>query len=177
MMSSSVERRIELGAGAFLRPIVEDDVTEQYVEGLNDPEVHRFLVGPRRDRQTAASVREFVRMNREDPAAILFGLFVGDMLRGTARLHDIGEEGAFLGLAIFDKSLWGQGWGTRIVEGVTRFALGELGIARVRAIIEDDNVGSQRAFQRAGYRHDASADKVEEGQVKQLWESQSIPRG
>lgn len=171
MIGAATTTRVELGDGAYMRALIEDDVTAAYVDGLNDPEVHRFLVGPRSRIQTFDTVRDFVRHNREDPAAILFGLFVGDELRGTARLHDMRDGEAFLGLAIFDKRLWGRGWGTRFVRGVTQHARVALGIRKVRAIIEAENVGSQRAFERAGYSHDAASDTVEQGQIKQLWES------
>ena len=175
MSADAAVSRVDLGNGAYLRPLAEDDVTDEYVNGLNDPVVHRFLVGPRRQRQTRESVRAFVAANRQDREAILFGLFVEDRLRGTARLHDIREGSAFLGLAIFDKSIWGQGWGTRIVKGATTFALGELGLKRVAAVIEEENIGSQRAFENAGYGRVPSADTTQDGQVKQFWEFH--PRG
>jgi RimJ/RimL family protein N-acetyltransferase len=165
-----VNVRLPLTPAAYLKPLVEDDVTTAYVDGLNDPVVHRFLVGPRSRRQTPDLVRGFVRANREDPGAILFGLFVDDVLRGTARLHDIGSAGACLGLAIFDRAIWGQGWGRRMVGAVTTYALTELGVPRVQAVIESENVGSLRAFEHAGYEHLPDADREEDGLVKQLWE-------
>jgi RimJ/RimL family protein N-acetyltransferase len=160
--------RIDLDGKAHLRVLAEHDVTPDYVRSLNDPVVHRFLVGPRSQTQTIDSVRGFVRRNVEDPASLLFGLFVSDTLRGTVRLHDIRAGGAFLGLAVFDRALWGQGWGTRCVRAATRFAREELNVSRVAAVIETDNAASLKVFDRAGYRC-AAEPVVQDGACKQLW--------
>jgi RimJ/RimL family protein N-acetyltransferase len=161
--------RIVLPEDAYMRTLCEEDVTVEYVRGLNDPLVHRFLVGPRSRVQTIESVRAFVRRNRLDSAALLLGMFVRDTLRGTVRLHDISEASAFLGLAIFDRALWGQGWGTRCVEAATRFAQAELRVSQVAAVIEPENIASIKAFQRVGYARVADKLQMEDGQAKQLW--------
>jgi RimJ/RimL family protein N-acetyltransferase len=168
--------RLDLTPTAYLTPLDESDVTQAYVDGLNDPVVHRFLVGPRSRVQTPDLVRGFVRANRDDAHAILFGLFVDGRLRGTARLHDIGRDGAYLGLAIFDRGIWGQGWGSRMVDGVTRYAIGELGLPAVRAVIEEENLASRRAFEKSGYVHRTADDVIQDGMVKQLWEFSSNSR-
>ena len=53
--------RLQLGSGACLKPLPVSGVTNAYVNGLNDPAVNQFLVGPRRHKQTLDTVREFVR--------------------------------------------------------------------------------------------------------------------
>src|SRR5262245_35578690 len=81
--------RLDLGGGDYLRPIAPTDVTQAYVDGLNDPEVHRYMEAPRKQRQTLDSIRSYVAANAADPHAILFGIYCGDTLRGTVRLHDL----------------------------------------------------------------------------------------
>jgi len=163
--------KIYLGENAFLRPLSADDVTAGYVEGLNDPEVYRFLVGPSRQRQTIELVRGFVRANEEDLHAILFGLFVDGSLRGTSRLHDICLESAYLGIALFDRSIWGQGWGTRMIRGIVDYAVDSLDVKKVFAGIENENMASQCAFEKAGFQRcddHLSSDK------SQLWVSSGV---
>jgi len=156
IFSKTVIPIISLGESAFLRPLAEEDVTPGYVDGLNDPEVHRFLIGPSKQRQTIELVREFVRGNYEDSHAILFGLFVDGSLRGTSRLHDICPESAYMGIALFDRSIWGQGWGTRMIRGIADYTIGSLGAKKVLAGIENENAASQRAFEKAGFRRCAN---------------------
>lgn len=73
--------RLQLGSGACLKPLPVSGVTNAYVNGLNDPAVNQFLVGPRRHKQTLDTVREFVRENWNAEDSLLFGLFVDGQLR------------------------------------------------------------------------------------------------
>jgi len=154
--------RLDLGNGAFLKSLAEADVTAAYVDGLNDPEVHRYMEAPRKQRQTLETVRAYVRDNAADSRAILFGIFSEHVLRGTARLHDIdGDRGtATVGIALFDRRVWGQGLGSAAIAAVARFAAAELRLTRLEAGIIDANKGSIRAFEKAGFRRmrDKAAD-------------------
>lgn len=60
----------------ILRPLVPEDVHEAYIQGLNDPDVNRYLVTVRQQVQTAETVQAFVRANRDDPDAVLFGIWI-----------------------------------------------------------------------------------------------------
>lgn len=152
--------RLELGNGAFLRPLVEADVSVAYVDGLNDPEVHRYMEAPRKQRQTPEIVRAYVGSNAADPRAILFGIYSDGILRGTLRLHDVDfrEAIATIGIALFDRRVWGQGLGSDALAAAARFAFEELRLARLKAGIVDANAGSVRTFEKAGFRRAESMD-------------------
>ena len=75
---SSIQLRVE--GGAVLRPLQEQDVSDGYVIGLNDPRVSQTLVGPRRQRQTLESVRAYVGLNWRDDRSILFGVYIDGAL-------------------------------------------------------------------------------------------------
>ncbi len=145
---------LELRDGAYLLPLQADDVTMAYVDGLNDPEVHRYMEAPRKRRQTLEDVRGYVAANAADPQAILFGLYVGEILRGTVRLHDVNfSRGiATVGIALFDRRVWGQGLGSAALAAVARYATGKLGLTRLEAGIIVANKGSILAFEKAGFR-------------------------
>lgn len=161
--------KLPLGNGDFLRPLQEQDVTPQYVGGLNDSDVNKFLTGPKQQWQTMDTVKSFVCTNRDADDGLLFGLFVGGELRGTTRLHDITQEQAYLGLALFDKSIWGKGWGRRVIVAVTEFARKDLRIKKIVAGIEDENIASQKAFAAAGYQIRTDEHKVTEKSGAQFW--------
>jgi RimJ/RimL family protein N-acetyltransferase len=146
--------RLDLKDGAYLRPLQPEDVTMDYVDGLNDPEVHRYMEAPRKQRQTLEGVRAYVAANAADAQAVLFGLYVGGILRGTVRLHDVESGGgtATVGIALFDRRAWGQGLGRAAIAAVANYATGELGLTRLEAGIIAANRGSIQAFERAGFR-------------------------
>jgi [ribosomal protein S5]-alanine N-acetyltransferase len=141
--------------GGYARPLRPTDVHEGYVNGLNDPEVHRFLEGPRYLRQTVQNVIEFVEMNEHLSNAILWGIWVSDHDHhvGTFRLHSIENRHgtAGVGVCLFDKAIWGKGLGTKAIRVVTQWALKALDLRWIEAGIYEENIGSQKAFLGAGY--------------------------
>ncbi|MEQ8505347.1 MAG: GNAT family N-acetyltransferase [Rhodospirillales bacterium] len=139
--------------GLSLRPLMPDDVTQSYVDGLNRREVNAFLQSPNATHQTDASVRDFVQNNLADPAAVLFGIFVDGRHWGNVRLHDIDGTTAWIGIAIFDPQRWGRGLGSRSIRRVAEYGIESLGLDMVWAGIDLTNVKSIAAFERAGFKH------------------------
>lgn len=144
---------LPLGGEGFLRPLRVGEVVDAYVDGLNDPVVRRFVVAARRQRQTRETVEAFVAANHAAADALLFGIFLDGRLRGTLRLHDVdrvrGE--AWLGIAVFDTSVWGLGLGRRAITAAADFAFNDLGLDHINAGIEVENIGSRKAFAAAGF--------------------------
>jgi RimJ/RimL family protein N-acetyltransferase len=149
---------LPLNAGGFLRPLQAQDVTENYVHGLNDPQVNRFLVSAREQRQTNETVRAFVTDNERASDSILFGIHFDERLRGTTRLHDIDcvRGDASVGIALFDSSVWRRGLASAALQALASFAFGDLRLRQLNAGIESENVASQRAFARAGFVQQAA---------------------
>jgi RimJ/RimL family protein N-acetyltransferase len=171
LRSLAHELRLNLGDDGFLSPIGPDDVTELYVTGLNDADVNRFLIGPRKEYQTLDTVRAFVAENEASDTAILFGLFVEGVLRGTVRLHDVSASSAYIGLAFFDKRIWGRGWAKRAILRVCAFAFDEVGIKQIFAGVHDANEGSRRAFEWVGFQP-VERKLDDEGRACTVWSLQ-----
>ena len=154
-----------------LRPISGTDVTQAYVDGLNDPVVHEFLEAARLNRQSIETVTDYVEANRSDPNAILFGVFVNDVLRGTVRLHeiDVVPESGIMGIALFDRSIWGRNIGSSAIIAGAEFATEMLGIGQTVALLYAANRGSSRAFEKAGFRRTAPAVAALDKKAVESW--------
>lgn len=137
----------------FIRLLTAVDVNQDYVNGLNDEEVRRWISFTRAQPASLDGVRRYVDINYADPNALLFGLFVEDRLRGTVRLHDIDflSKCASVGILIFDKSIWGKSWGFVIIVKVVEIAFKRLGLEEISAGIDSKNVASLRMFEKAGF--------------------------
>lgn len=169
MANFSVERlkavtKLRVAENCTLRVLDESDVTSAYVDGLNDPVVGRYLVGSRSERQTEASVRAYVCINRKSDRDMLFGIFIDDGLRGTVRLHDIdaGDCTARVGILLFDRNYWQQGWASKAISAALAFARDNLGVTRFRAGMRQENAGSRRTFEGLGFVYQPSADWVDD---------------
>jgi ribosomal-protein-alanine N-acetyltransferase len=55
-------------------------------------------------------------------------------------------------LIVGAKTAWGMGYGTEALRLVTRYAFDDLGLNKLYAGMYAENVGSVRAFLKAGYR-------------------------
>lgn len=147
-----VQDRID-GDAVFLRPLGLDDVTANYLSWLNDPEVTRFL--ETRQPQTLQTIREFVeRVNARDDE-FLFGIFlkkdgrhVGNIKIGPVKQRHLLAD---VTLLIGERDCWGQGIATDAIRTITRFGFGTLLLSKLTASMYVDNVGSIRAYLRAGY--------------------------
>ena len=158
---SAIQLRVE--GGAVLRPLQEQDVSDAYVCGLNDPRVSQYLVGPRRQRQTLESVRAYVGLNWRDDRSVLFGTYIDAALRGTVRLYHIDDVGgAVLGIALFDSRYWGCGWGSRCIRRVAGYGIGELGLRRIVAGSYERNVAAIRSFAKAGFKRTPDRDYADD---------------
>jgi len=159
------------GKGLILRSLRVEDVTQSYADGINDPDVKQFLTHPRNNPQTVESSRAYALSCEQDDHGILFGVFWHENHIGNIRLHDIaynlGE--AFVGIAMFDKSVWGQGLGHRSLKMVVEFALSILGLKVLRAGIADANIASQRVFEKAGFKLEPGTERESPEGPSAIW--------
>jgi RimJ/RimL family protein N-acetyltransferase len=131
-----------------------DDVSEEYVAWLNDSTVNRYLES-RFVHHTLESTRRFVRDVVQSEDSVLFGIryvpdarHVGNIKLGPIDRH---HRRAEIGLLIGDRTLWGRGIAACAIELATRYAFESLGLVKVTAGCYASNVGSRRAFEKAGF--------------------------
>ena len=143
------------GQRIHLRQLEETDVSDDYLEWMRDPQVTQYLESPNRV-HTLDSLRAFVRDMNTSPRNHLFGIFVAESSEhiGNIKIGSIREphRSADLGLIIGRRSAWGQGHGTEAITLATRHAFEEIGLNKLWAGMTELNVGSYRAFMKAGYR-------------------------
>lgn len=137
----------------------ESNVGQNYVGWLNDPLVNRYLES-RHVVHTLESTRQFVRDCRLSPHSLLLGVrsrelngrHVGNIKIGPLDLrHGLGDIGIMIG----DREAWGQGVASAAIAMLCEIARDELHLRKVTAGCYAGNVGSQRAFLRAGFSVEA----------------------
>lgn len=147
-----------------LRELSPEDVSKQYVAWLNDPQINRFLES-RFSTQSRESICQFVDSMAASETDILFGIFLAEDERhiGNIRLGPIDpphRRGA-IGLLIGDKLQWGKGYAAEAIDAVAGYALGALDLHKVFAGYYAGNLGSRKAFRKAGFH--------EEGRLRDHW--------
>lgn len=137
-----------------LRPVRESDITDEYVDGLNNAEINRYLV--LRQKQTLSLVREYVEINWDSPAAILFGLFLKNdpfPFIGTIRISEIDmfHYLATVGVCLFAKRAWKKGYAIEALKAVADYAFRDIGLHYLEAGAYADNSNSIELFRKAGF--------------------------
>lgn len=139
-----------------LRPVRIADITGQYVDGLNDGQVNRYLMAVKRTRQTRETVEAFVQSNWDSQASILFGLFVKDDVQpfvGTVRVSaiDLYDYRATIGVCLFARRAWKSGFAAEALDAVVGYLFDRLGLHYVEAGAYAENSNSIRLFERCGF--------------------------
>ncbi|HEX6065475.1 MAG TPA: GNAT family protein [Longimicrobiales bacterium] len=140
------------GVSLFL--LTPELVGDAYVGWLNDPVVNRYLES-RFAVHTLESTLEFVRAMYESSDNVLLGIrsaetggHVGNIKIGPLnRQHGTGEIGILVG----ERRAWGKGIATAAIRIMCDIARDSLELRKVTAGCYASNVGSQRAFEKAGF--------------------------
>lgn len=142
------------GNGVLLVPMGPEHVTERYLSWMSDPLVTQYLES-RFDAPTLEGLAAFVQAAATAPDSYMFAILlresgehVGNIKLGEISRHHLRGS---IGIIIGEPSAWGRGVATEVVELLSRWAFDELGLVRLSAGAYAANVGSIRAFEKAGF--------------------------
>jgi ribosomal-protein-alanine N-acetyltransferase len=133
----------------------EVHVGPAYVGWLNDPRVNRYLES-RFETHDEVSTRAFVASCLASQTVLMLGVrcrakgnrHVGNIKLGPIdRRHGLGEIGVLIG----DREAWGVGVATSAIRLLSGIAERQLGLRKLTAGCYASNVGSERAFLKAGF--------------------------
>lgn len=140
------------GSRCILRPLLVEHVSEHYVAWLNDPEVNRFLES-RFALHSLDSVRAFVAYQRSSGCAIFYGIWsmnethIGNIKFGPIDDHHLTSD---LGFLIGNRNYWGKGIASEAISLMVNFGF-DCGLEKITAGSYENNIGSTRALQKAGF--------------------------
>jgi RimJ/RimL family protein N-acetyltransferase len=130
------------------------DVSESYVNWLNDTEINRYLES-RFVTHTLESTRQFVQSCVANERTLMLGIrcrwlenrHVGNIKIEINSYHRSGEIGILVG----SKDVHGKGIATQSIRALATIAREQLGLRRLTAGCYASNRGSERAFVKAGF--------------------------
>ena len=133
---------------------------ENYVQWLNDGDVTRWML-MNTPLSRADEAAWFDRLPaRTDSIVWAVHDETGKHI-GTTGLHALDWKGrsGISGICIGDKSAWGKGYGSEVMQVRTRYAFEELGLWRIESECFVANKGSAGCLENAGYRQIGIARK------------------
>lgn len=144
-----------IGDRIYLKLLSVDDVTEDYLRWMQDPDILQYLESRWRP-FTLEDLKSYVRAVNDGLNNFMFGIYLkaDDRYIGNIKIGCVNQMHRYadVGLIIGDKSAWGKGFGMDAISLVTDYAFRELNLHKLIAGIYKDNIGSYKAFLNAGYR-------------------------
>ena len=137
-----------------LRPLTESDITGRYLSWFRDERVTRYLEAKNLTRQEAI---DHLRRGIESGDWFLYAICVDGLHIGNLKIGPIDRRHGLADLVtiIGDPDYWGRGYATEAVRQGVALAW-SLGIRKLAAGIWSDNIGSVKAYTRAGFTIEAT---------------------
>ncbi len=138
----------------FLRPLLEDDVNENYLSWFKDPEVTKFLEvdGNSLTKQLVIDHLEKGKINK---SYYIYAICLSENNKhiGNVKLGPINYKHNTSNFVIIigDKRYWGQGIAAKAVKKTSEIAFNELNIRKITAGMYSENKGSIQALINAGF--------------------------
>ena len=153
MSVNGYEHFIE-GEHIFLREVRREDVNENYYQWMNDNEITRYTESrfyPYSTEQLQIYVSSLDGKRESVFLAIIEKTSVQHI--GNIKLGNIDwiHRRADIGVIIGDKNCWGQGYAGEAIALLSEYAFRKLNLHKVWAGCYANNIGSIRAFKKAGF--------------------------
>jgi ribosomal-protein-alanine N-acetyltransferase len=141
----------------IIRSLSLDDISDKYIEWLNDHEVNKYLE-TRFKIQDYKSCSEFVRRMQDGDDVELFGIFtkinnehIGNCKLGPVNgFHHTSDISYFIG----SKCFWGMGYATEVVNHVLEYGFGAMGLEKITAGCYESNIGSKNVLIKSGFKEE-----------------------
>lgn len=142
------------GNRLYLREVRQSDVNDAYYRWLNDPEVNQYSE-IRYYPCSEDMIRSYVREMTDDPNSVFMAMIhkktnthIGNIKIGHINwLHRFAD----MSLIIGEKGFWKRGYGTDAINLAVEYAFNTLNLRRLTAGIYANNIGSVKAFKKAGF--------------------------
>lgn len=149
-----------MGSTVYLRRLAESDITERYVQWLNDPETNRYM----EFRFTVWTKEGLIKYMSERQASTEYffaiclrsnNMHIGNIKLGSISWDHLRSD---IGLMIGDKAYRGRGLGIEAIRLVADFAFTKIKLQKLTAGAYVDNIACIKAFEKCGF--------IKEGRLK-----------
>ncbi len=142
------------GEAVLIRALLPEDGNETYAGWMNDRGIVEYTES-RFASHTPDDLKRYIQGVRNDPYShmwaicnVVSGDHVGNIKLGPVNAH---HQFGDIGLIIGERAAWGRGFATEAISLVCKFAFQQLRLHKVTASMYEENVGSRRAFEKAGF--------------------------
>ena len=149
-----VKKNINIeGERIYLRPLKEEDASEDYCSWINNMEVNKYLDSKE---TTIEELKKYINKRWYDPNCLFLGIFLKnkDIHIGNIKLEPIDYEKrkATLGILIGEKEYWNKGYATETLKTLTSYAFNNLRLNEINLGVYKENIGAIKAYEKTGFK-------------------------
>tara|TARA_B100002019_G_C21209444_1_gene568559 strand:+ start:147 stop:710 length:564 start_codon:yes stop_codon:yes gene_type:complete len=150
------QKEIEIRPNLHISLLAVSDITQNYINWLNDYEIMKFTEQTIID-HTFESVKSFVSNMNSSNENYLFGIFYSKEHIGNIKLGPINliHKTADISYVIGNKSYWGKGITSDVIGALVKFAFEDLKLAKLSAGTYSINEGSSKVLERNHFYKEA----------------------
>lgn len=142
------------GKDIYLRELQKKDVDSHYLGWMNDNDVTRYLES-RFEIWSIKKLKDYIGEVEENPDYVFLAVVLRDGNKhiGNIKIGPINRFHMFadVGIIIGEKTFWGKGFAAETIKLVVDYAFNTLNLHKLTAGAYADNVGSIKAFKKAGF--------------------------
>jgi len=139
----------------ILKNLINNDVNEIYLRWLFTPEINQHMEVRFTAPSSLIELSRFVEGLNSSSDNLLLGIFLRHDMRhiGNIKIGPISRhhKSAEIGIMIGDKNEWGKGYASEAIVAVKEYAFKNLSLIKLTAGCYAENIGSLRAFIKAGF--------------------------
>lgn len=149
-----VKKNINIeGERIYLRPLKEEDASEDYCSWINNMEVNKYIDSKE---TTIEELKKYINKRWYDPNCLFLGIFLKNKDRhiGNVKLEpiDFEKRKATLGILIGEKEYWNKGYATETLKTLTSYAFNNLRLNEINLGVYKENIGAIKAYEKTGFK-------------------------
>jgi RimJ/RimL family protein N-acetyltransferase len=144
------------GERIYLRPVAIEDANKNYCRWINNPEVTKYTES-RFSTSTIEDIKAYIAKEiKSDSLFFAIVLKENDRHIGNMKIHrtDKNHKHGEISLLIGETSCWRQGIATEAIKLLVNYVFTTLNFHKVYAGCYANNVGSIKAFKKAGFQEE-----------------------
>ena len=141
------------GEHVLLRELQPSDVTDSYLRWMNDHEIMRYTESRFKKHSYDDLVSYIKNLNRKENVFLAIILKETNTHIGNIKIGPINwnHRTADVGIIVGEKTHWGKRIATEAIQLIVQYAFSELSVHKLTAGCYAKNVGSFKAFLKAGF--------------------------
>lgn len=158
----------------LLKPLTEKDVSDRYLEWLNNEEVRSFITEAKRT-STLSSLREYVRTHSARPDTLFLGIFAkeNNLHVGNIKYQPVDPQKGYavMGILIGDPAYRGLGVASEAIKESAIWLKRNRNINQIVLGVHKENETAIRAYNKVGFQISPTPHipRREEDTVTMVW--------